>query len=204
MATMVIGLYDEIRQAREAAEDLRENGFSLDDMSLVSRHSEQAGEPAEGEDPGPIKKAAESAGEGVVLGGLAGLLMGATMLALPGVGPILAAGPFAVTMGGALAGGIAGSLRGSGVPRREAGLYAEAVKCGGTLLTIATSDENADRAAAIMDRHNPVDLMARSQEWAGWRDEDNRDEFEDNERPLYSPHLSSRARSYPSSQDRDR
>jgi len=111
---------------------------------------------------------------GTILGGGAGLLTGLGMLAIPGVGPIVAAGWLIATLTGAgvgaAGGGILGSLTGAGVPEEHAHVYAEGVRRGGTLVTVRADDSQASRIEAVLDQKTPVDVDARRADYqgAGW------------------------------------
>ena len=176
MAKTVVGLYDDFDDVQAAIHELVENGFSRADMSLVSNGQIHGiADTIEGKENEP----AAAAGEGAVLGGLAGLLMGITMLAIPGIGWVLAAGPFAVTLGGAISGGLIGALTGKGVPDPDANIYAEAIRRGGTLLSLFTTDPLADKAEQIMNRHHPVDIIQRITEWNQW------DHFDEGAQPYH-------------------
>jgi len=125
---------------------------------------------------------AESAGAGAfggtAVGGIAGLLVGIGALTIPGIGPVLAAGPLAAAIGstlagagiGAAAGGLIGALVGLGIPEEDAHFYAEGVKRGGVLVTVRTSDDRAHEALRILRDANATDVNARRDEWtkAGW------------------------------------
>jgi len=177
MAFNVIGLFDNARDAEGAARDLRDAGF--DDLSFVGNNANN--DYRIGDDRG--SQAAEDAGTGAtggaVLGGLAGLLVGLGALAIPGIGPVVAAGTLATALGstavgagiGAAAGGLVGGLVGAGVPEDDANVYAEGVRRGGSLLSaqVDTQDE-ANQVASIMDRHNVVDIDNRGREYrqSGW------------------------------------
>jgi hypothetical protein len=111
---------------------------------------------------------------GTILGGGAGLLAGLGLLAIPGVGPIVAAGWLIATITGAgigaAGGGILGSLVGAGVPEEHAHVYAEGVRRGGTLVTVRVEDARRGAVEQIMNRYTPVDLDARAAEYraGGW------------------------------------
>jgi len=112
------------------------------------------------------------------IGGAGGLLTGLGLMAIPGVGPVVAAGWLAATAVGALggavvggaAGGIIGALTDSGVSEKDAHVYAEGVRRGGTLVTAKVSDELADQAKRILGQTNSVDLEERrsTYEAGGW------------------------------------
>lgn len=174
MAKTVIGLYDHFEDASRTIEDLVDAGFTRDDISLVAsdsneeyrRYLDEGGEDATG-------GAVTGAGIGAVLGGLGGLLVGLGALAIPGIGPVLAAGPLVSALAGAgigaAAGGLIGALVDLGVPEEEAGYFSEGIRRGGTLVTVRTTEDRASQAADIMNRHNPVDVNQRA---SYWRDND--------------------------------
>jgi len=184
MAKIAVGLYDEIENARMAAEELLQAGFRSKDISLIANSSREAirqyyQEPGETEETG--EEAPEEAGAGVV-GDLGELLVGLEALAIPGIGLALAAGPLVATLAGAGIGAAAGSLPDAlvkaGIPSEAAELYAESVRRGGALLTLHTTDELADRAVQILNHYGPVDVEQRTQAWRqeGWQGFDERAE----------------------------
>ena len=118
---------------------------------------------------------ATGAGIGGVVGGGAGLLAGLGLLAIPGLGPVVAAGWLAATAVGAAAGaatgGLVGALVGAGVSHGEAEVYSESVRRGGTLVSVRVADGDAGRIQAILDRFKPIDPAVRGAEYrkAGWK-----------------------------------
>jgi uncharacterized protein (TIGR02271 family) len=109
---------------------------------------------------------------------VAGLLAGLGLLAIPGIGPVVAAGWLASTAAVAAAGGATGGLIGaltqSGIGEPEARNYAEGVRRGGTLVTVRVRDTDRMQVEAIMDRHNPIDTKGtaaadRTGDWQGDR-----------------------------------
>jgi hypothetical protein len=111
---------------------------------------------------------------GALFGGLGGLLIGLGALAIPGLGPIVAAGPIATTLAGAgigaAGGGLIGALKDAGVPDEEAGVYAESIRRGGTMVTVRAPEVLRDRVADILDEHGAVDVDERASSYrtAGW------------------------------------
>jgi len=105
--------------------------------------------------------AAIGVGTGAVLGGA----LAAMGLAIPGIGPVLVAGPVAAALAGAsigaAAGGVIGVLVDLGVPDEEARRYTEAVRAGATLVTVTVDETMADRAAAIIREHAAVEVEER-------------------------------------------
>jgi uncharacterized membrane protein/stress response protein YsnF len=171
MAKTVIGLFDTMDEAQQVVQTLINEGFRRDDISLVSRRDD--GYVTErGDDR--TSGAAVGAGAGAALGGISGLLIGLGALAIPGIGPVIAAGPLVTTLAGAglgaAAGGIIGALTDLGVPEEEAHYYAEGVRRGGALVTVETDDQRADRAAEIMERAGAIDVDEGAMHWrqSGW------------------------------------
>jgi uncharacterized protein (TIGR02271 family) len=175
MAKTVVGLMDNHDQAQAVIRDLTSScGCERSDIGLMTRGS--AGEAAtDVERDQHVAGAARGASAGAVFGGLLGLVASAASLTVPGLGPLLAAGPLASALGGAgiglVAGGIIGGLTKLGVPEEEAHYYAEGVRRGGTLLTVhARDDAAAECAAEVMRRHVSTDIDERAAQWKqqGW------------------------------------
>src|SRR5512142_2739372 len=168
----VVGLYNAFEDAQHAVQALRDAGFNKEDINLVAR--DPNGEfkrymdlNKQGQTQDVSDGAATGAGIGAILGGLGGLLVGLGALAIPGVGPIIAAGPIVSTLAGAgagaVAGGIVGALVDMGIPEEHAKAYAEGIRQGGTLVTVRTPDEQSTRAMQIMEQFNPVDIKRQLQ-----------------------------------------
>jgi len=122
MAKTVVGVFKNEQVAREVVEDLRKAGFDKE-ISILARGREgQQGEAMTMEGGGGI---ADGIATGGVLGGLAGLAAGAGALFIPGLGPLVAAGPIAGLLSGAAARGIAGGLIDWGIPEEEGRQYEE-------------------------------------------------------------------------------
>jgi uncharacterized membrane protein len=178
MKKIIVGYFDQYAQAQEAVRSLVDTGFSRSDISLVA--SDPTGEYAKSDavtstDPGTTSYTAAGAGTGAVLGGIGGLLIGIGALAIPGVGPVIAAGPIATTLlgagVGAAAGGLLGVLIDVGIPEDEAQYYAEGLRRGGAVVTVSTEDEMMiERATNIFERNGAVDIDRRADEWrrSGW------------------------------------
>jgi hypothetical protein len=175
MIKTVIGSFDSADDADRATRDLRDVGFADTDINLVVSNVRQGDAdtelPAMGDGTGPVAKGAVAGG---VLGGAAGLAVSLAGLAIPGIGPLLTAGPIIATLAGAgagaVAGGVIGSLTELGVERKEAELYAEAVRRGGTLVTLRTDESRADEASAILRKAGAIDISRRAEDWraTGW------------------------------------
>jgi hypothetical protein len=172
-------LYTSYETATEVAHALQSAGFAYDTMSVVANHgtlpatSSTVATPVA--DTAPATAAGTGASLGTLLGGGAGLLAGIGALAIPGVGPVVAAGWLVATLTGAGAGagigGLVGALAGSGVEHEHAHVYAEGVRRGDTLVTIRAEDGQAEEAERIMQSFSPADVTAREASYRaddGW------------------------------------
>ncbi len=151
MSKVVIGVFDEQDTAESAIRELKAQGFDRE-ISLVARDSEEAGAGMGGQDltAGTVT--------GGALGGLAGLLAGAGALLIPGIGPIIAAGPLAAGLTGVVTGGVAGGLIDYGIPEGRGEYYEEQVRQGSILVTLKSSAEKVDLAASILRDHGAQDV----------------------------------------------
>jgi hypothetical protein len=182
----VVGLFDSFGEAQSTTRDLITAGYSRDDIGLFLLASDATGEWSRYKASGAARMSTlegaaptsdeigSGVGTGTVVGGLGGLLVGLTELAIPGIGWVAAAGTLATTLLGAAAGAAAGGLFAEveklGVPKDKTGYYAEAVRRGGTLVFVRLAEEQVDEAMAIMERHQAVDIEERADEWRarGW------------------------------------
>ena len=190
MARTVVAIYENFHTANSAIRELVDAGFSRDNISLIANNASGA-YTAEGTTS--VSEAGENvadetgagagvgAGIGAAVGGIGGLLVGLGALTIPGIGPVLAAGPLAVAVStltgagvGAVAGGVTGGLLGAliglGIPEDEAEYYAEGVRRGGVLLTVQADEFNAQQIMNIMNNHDPIDINERASQWRdeGW------------------------------------
>jgi hypothetical protein len=167
--------------AQSAAKELMDRGISRDSISLVARDSRT--ESVHEHEVG----AAPVAGTGAVVGGAVGLLVGAGLLTIPIIGPVLAIGPLAAAIGstaaalgatalgagiGAGIGGLAGGLMNAGVAEEDAQAYVEGVRRGGTLLTVSVDSAMAERVDvdSVLHHYGVTDINQRSADWraTGW------------------------------------
>jgi uncharacterized protein (TIGR02271 family) len=173
MAKTIVGLFDTFTEAQGAVQALVNKGFPRDNISIAANNAtgEYTQSTASSEE---WSGTATGAAAGATIGGIGGLLVGLGTLAIPGVGPIVAAGPLIAALTGAgvgaVAGGLIGALTDIGVPEEEAGYYAEGVRRGGTLVTVNAEDGMVDRAVDILENHNAVDVEQRASSWkqSGW------------------------------------
>ncbi len=173
----IVGLYDDIATARRVVEELAAAGFQRGDISLVA-NNQTTGTTTTGMTGGNGEAVAEGAAGGALvggaLGGLGGLLLGLGALAIPGIGPVVAAGPIVAGLTGAgigaAVGGLTGALINWGVPEEEAEFYAEGVRRGSTLVAVKADDGRVNEALRLMNRFGPVDVRERSSQWRseGW------------------------------------
>lgn len=172
MSRTIIGLFDQYGDAQCAIRSLRDDNFPSDDISLIS--SDPNGSHSSELNWSPASGAAEGAGKGAIFGGLGGLVLGLAVMTLPGLGPVLAAGPLAGLLTGvgfgAVAGGIMGAFNKMGIPEHESHYYAEGVRRGGTVVAVRATEETADRVVVILNRCGAVDINRRVAEWkdGGW------------------------------------
>ena len=184
----IVGLYEDITDAQNAINDLVRSGFARDDISLVASNQwadETESLPTAGTDAQPVvdpnqlsEDVAAGMATGGVVGGLGGVLLGLGALAIPGIGPIVAAGPLVAGLTGAgigaAVGGLVGALVNWGVPSDEAELYAESVRRGSILVGLKADESRVEQAAGIMKRYDPIDIERRSEYWrnTGWTGHD--------------------------------
>ena len=163
-------VYDDYAQAHKVVANLEKAGVPSADISMVANKS-VAGDY---ENVSTASEAGPGASLGAAVGGGAGLLAGLGLMAIPGIGPVVAVGWLASTALGAFAGAAAGGLIGamvdSGVPEDDAHVYSEAVRRGGTLVTVRTNAVPEETVATTMDGYEPIDAMTRREDYRreGW------------------------------------
>lgn len=172
----VTGLFDSYEDARSAVKALEDAGVRSDDISIV--YYKEGKEEVEGQGNNAAEGAGTGAGIGAVAGGAGGLLTGLGMMAIPGVGPVVAAGWLVATAAGAVAGavvggaagGIVGAMIESGVPERDAHVYAEGIRRGGAVVAAKVEADKVASATSILDRSRAVNLDTRRNAYAaeGW------------------------------------
>jgi hypothetical protein len=161
--TAVFGIYPHHTSVERAVDALKAAGFSNNDISVLFPKNEGTKDFAHEKNTKAPEGASTGAGTGAVLGGGLGWLVGIGALAIPGLGPFIAAGPIMAALAGAgvggAVGGLTGALIGMGIPEYEAKRYEGRVKDGGILLSVHsdTSDE-VKRAKAILERTGAQDI----------------------------------------------
>jgi hypothetical protein len=165
MAKAIFCIATSEAQAEEIVNSLKQAGFAYDDISVLfpdkagTRHfaHEQHTKAPEG--------AATGAGTGGVVGGALGWLAGIGVLAIPGVGPFIAAGPIMAALSGAAVGaavgGVTGALVGMGIPEYEAKRYEGRIKSGNILISVHTENqEETRRARDIFEQGGAEDIAS--------------------------------------------
>jgi uncharacterized membrane protein len=136
----IVGIFDTEQEATRAIEGLHNQGFSNDEISVITRDRDELRHISDDTGTKAPEGVATGAATGGVLGGVTGLLAGIGALAIPGIGPILAAGPIVATLTGvavgAGAGGLVGGLIGLGIPEDEAKEYEGYVESGKILVLV--------------------------------------------------------------------
>jgi uncharacterized membrane protein len=163
--TAVFGIYHNANQAERVVERLRKEGFSNDDISVLLQDNQGSKDFAHEKNTKAPEGTTTGVTTGGVIGGTLGLLAGIGALAIPGVGPFIAAGPImgalaGLGVGGAV-GGLIGALVGMGIPEYEAKRYEGHIKEGGVLLSVHcdTSDQ-ITRAKDLLKHTGAQDISS--------------------------------------------
>jgi len=182
MTTTISRLYDNYSDAQAAVSRLEAAGVPHSDISIVANNSEgwfngggkgKVDRDRDGTDD-RAEGAGTGAGIGAGLGGAAGLLAGLGILAIPGLGPVVAAGWLAATAAGVAAGaatgGIIGALTQAGITDDDAHTYAEGIRRGGTLVTARVADGDRSRLDGVLNQ-SAINLTERRSAWqqSGWK-----------------------------------
>src|SRR6186713_565133 len=159
----VIGLVSSETQADNIVGQLQRAGFSTNDISALFPDKQGTRDFAMEKNTKAPEGAVTGVGAGGVLGGTLGLLAGIGALAIPGLGPFIAAGPIMAALSGAAAGaavgGIAGALVGMGIPELEAKQYEGKIKDGNILLSVHVDDgEQRTRAKKLLEAGGATDI----------------------------------------------
>ncbi|MFG1427626.1 hypothetical protein [Roseixanthobacter glucoisosaccharinicivorans] len=183
MTTTVTALYDSQDDAVAAVRALQMAGIARDAISIIAKSADdppQAAETRDHEDhvAEVMQDAGAGAGIGAGIGGAGGLLAGLGIIAIPGIGPVLAGGWLLSTAAGALAGaavggaagGIIGALMDGGLPEDDAHACAESVRRGGALVVAKVDAARLDAARTILRAPPAIDPAARASDYRkdGW------------------------------------
>jgi hypothetical protein len=178
--TAVFGIYPSYDAVERGVDALRSAGFRNNDISVLFPENEGTKDFAHAKGTKAPEGATAGAGTGAVVGGALGWLAGIGALAIPGVGPFIAAGPSmgalaGVGVGGAV-GGIAGALIGMGIPEYEAKRYEGRIKNGGILLSVHSDDSSwTKRAKQILEATGAQDVSSTGE---------TKGDFENTDRPM--------------------
>jgi len=145
----VLAVFSDRKRAEDCVNALRDAGFDRE-ISVLSKKeqgNDQGGQGTMNEDTGGVAGGVTTGG---MLGGIAGLALGAGAIAVPGLGPLIAAGPIAGLLSGAATGGVAGGLVDWGIPEAEGRQLEEEVKQGKILVAIDASDKKKDEAVNLL------------------------------------------------------
>jgi hypothetical protein len=171
--TAVFGIYPTYASVENGVQALQTAGFRTEDISVLMAENAGSKDFAHEKGTKAPEGAATGAGAGAVVGGALGVLVGIGALAIPGLGPFIAAGPImaglaGLGVGGAV-GGIAGALIGMGMPEYEAKRYEGRVKEGGILLSVhCDSSEWTKRAKETLERSGAQDISSAGEESADY------------------------------------
>jgi len=183
MTKTIVAVYDSVTDAKDAVTNLVNSGVKATDISLVTYDENgQYAQLLQGNQLGSLETATVdddvSAGEGAAFGALTGLAIGLAALAIPGIGPVIAAGPLASALTGAAVGAVAGAATGGlvgglvnmGVPEEDAHLYAESVRRGGAAVIVKAPDDMVETSSTVMSSCGPIDVDRSAQNWRekGW------------------------------------
>lgn len=171
---IVLGVFHDESDAEDAVKHLKDEGYDPKDISLVMKDKDQEGRVARKTGTDTVGGAVQGATTGGMIGALAGLLTGLGVIAIPGVGPFLAAGPIATALGltgaaattvsgaaaGAAAGGLIGALTSLGLSMDDAKLYEQQVNEGNILLVVPAGSGTTAGVRSILEMHHAEEIRA--------------------------------------------
>ena len=163
--TAVFGIYQNEIQAERTVDDLMAGGFRSDDVSVLLPDNKSSKDFAHEKNTKAPEGTATGVTAGGAIGGTLGLLAGIGMLAIPGVGPFIAAGPIMGALAGlgvgSAVGGLIGALVGMGIPEYEAKRYEGRIKEGGILLSVhCDTSEEINRAKDVLKHTGAQDISS--------------------------------------------
>jgi hypothetical protein len=175
--TSVFGIYPTYEGVENGVDALKSAGFRNTDISVLFPENVGTKDFAHKKGTKAPEGATAGAGTGAVVGGALGWLAGIGALAIPGVGPFIAAGPIMAALAGAgvggTVGGIAGALIGMGIPEYEAKRYEGRVKNGGILLSVhSDSSDWTKKAKDILERTGAQDISSAGEASADFQKSD--------------------------------
>lgn len=159
MTKTVIGSFNSQDSAHRAVNDLRAKGFEKDISVIAKDEKMEKGDANKystrytGGDP-----VTNGVSTGGTIGGLLGLAAGAGALAIPGIGPLVAAGPIAGLLSGAATGGIAGGLTDYGIPAERGRFYEDRIKQGDIIVAVRCDNNKAEEASRVLSQYGGKDV----------------------------------------------
>lgn len=161
----VFGIFHTEDQAERSVDDLLQSGFASDDVSVLLPDSRSTRNFAHEKNTKAPEGATAGAAAGGAVGGTLGLLVGIGVFAIPGLGPLLVAGPIISALAGVGAGGtmggLIGALVGMGIPEYEAKRYEGQIKAGGVLLSVhCDTEEQITRAKELLKQTGGQDIAS--------------------------------------------
>jgi hypothetical protein len=175
--TAAFGIYPNEASLRTGVDTLEREGFRLTDISVMFPENEGSKDFAHEKGTKAPEGAATGAGSGAVIGGTLGWLAGVGTIAIPGVGPFLAAGPIMAMLAGIGAGGavggLAGALVGAGIPEYEAKRYEGRMRDGGILVSVHCDNSDwTSKAKDILERTGAQDISSTGEARADFDESD--------------------------------
>lgn len=152
MEKRVIGYFEDNGKAEEALRECQRKGFN--EISILGNERQNQNESDQG--GFGLSKGTLTGG---TIGGLAGLALGAGALTIPGIGPILAIGPLAATLGGVVTGGVAGALVDYGISQERSDFFESKLREGNTVMVLETDEYRTDEVAKIMRDFEAKDVQ---------------------------------------------
>jgi len=175
--TAAFGIYHNEASLRNGVETLQSEGFRITDISVLFQENQGTKDFAHEKGTKAPEGATTGGGTGAVVGGVLGWLAGVGTIAIPGVGPFLAAGPIMAALAGAgiggTAGGLIGALAGAGIPEYEAKRYEGRIKEGGMLVSVhCDNSEWTSKAKDILERTGADDVSSTGEASADFAQSD--------------------------------
>lgn len=170
----MVGVFKQEEHAIKAIQELKTIGYKEENISFIAKSKETKEHIEEATHASPEKEIGKAAGTGAVAGGAIGaigaLLVQAGTFAIPGIGPILAAGPLAATIAGLAAGGatggVVGALAGLGINKDDAEKYHVHLESGDVLVLVDSHEENIDQVFSTFVRHEALE----KESYEGYKD----------------------------------
>src|SRR5829696_3171051 len=164
----VFGIYPDQLTAEDAVDNLKDAGFRSTDISVLFPDNQGTKDFAHERHTKAPEGAVAGGSSGAVIGGALGWLAGIGVLAIPGIGPFIAAGPIMAALAGlgagSVVGGLAGALVGAGIPEYEAKRYEGRIRSGGILLSVHCENDLMIGRAKEMLRHTGAQDIAAAEE----------------------------------------